>query len=56
MKTAILYLNRYMNQPHIDLPNASTRRQVLQKYLDQFLLCASGVGIAAVLLFLAAVF
>ena len=56
MKTAILYLNHYMNQPHIDLPNAATRRQIVKKHLDQLLLCASGVGIAVVLLFLAAVF
>lgn len=56
MKTAILYFNHYMNQPHIDLPNAATRRQVLKKYLDQILLCVSGVGIAVTVLFLAAIF
>ena len=54
MKTAIAYANNFLNKPHIDLPNAATRRQVLHKYLDGILLCACGVGIAVAVLFLAA--
>lgn len=53
MKTAILCANRFMNRPHVDLPNAATRRQVLHKYIDHILLCACGVGIAVTILFLA---
>ena len=53
MKTAMLYANNFLNKPHVDLPNADTRRQVLRKYLDGILLCACGVGIAVAVLFLA---
>ena len=31
-------------------PNAATRRQILQKTVDTFLLAASGMGIGAILL------
>lgn len=53
MKTAIIYAHKFLNKPHINLPNAATRRQVLQKYLDSILLCACGVGIGVAVLFLA---
>ena len=33
-------------------PNAATRRQVAHKILDTFLLAASGMGVAVILLFL----
>lgn len=52
MKTAVIYANRFMNRPYISLPNAATRRQVLQKLLDRLLIGACCVGLATVLLFL----
>lgn len=52
MKTAILYFNRYLSQPAISLPNAATRRDILQKALDRMLITASCAGIVAIFLFL----
>lgn len=48
MKTAAVY------RQTIPFPNAATRRQVLSKLLDILLIAASGVGIAAMLLFVLA--
>ena len=52
MKTAIIYFNRYLSQPAISLPNAATRRDILQKALDRMLIAASCAGIVAIFLFL----
>lgn len=52
MKTAVIYANRFMNQPYIPLPNAATRRQVLHKLLDGLLVGACCVGLVTALLFL----
>ncbi len=48
MKTAI-----YKNTPNairFAYPNAATRREVFQKFLDAVLVAASGMGIAAIVL------
>lgn len=41
----------YWSQPHIDLPNAATRRDVLHKIMDNCLICASCAGAVAIMLF-----
>ncbi len=51
MKTAIMHFNRYLSQPAVPLPNAATRREILQKVLDRMLIAASCTGIMAILLF-----
>lgn len=52
MKTALIQAERFLSQPVIALPNAATRRQLLQKILDRLLVTASCVGIVTILLFL----
>ena len=47
MKTAVCKTN-YRNA--IPYPNATTRREFFQKVLDAFLVAASGMGIAAIVL------
>ena len=42
----------FWSEPHIPLPNAATRRQVLHKILDTALIAASCVGLVAITLFL----
>jgi hypothetical protein len=51
MKTAIMHFNRYLSQPAVQLPNAATRREILQKVLDRMLIAASSIGIMAIFLF-----
>ena len=41
----------FWSEPHIPLPNAATRRQVLQKIVDTALIIASCAGIVAIMLF-----
>ena len=53
MKTATIYISNFMNRPHICLPNAATRRQLMQKFLDRLLLGVCCVGLVVALLFLA---
>ena len=41
----------FWSQPHIALPNAATRREVLHKVLDNLLIAASCAGAVAIMLF-----
>lgn len=41
----------YWSEPYVPLPNAATRRQVLEKILDKALIVASCAGIGAIMLF-----
>ena len=54
MRTTALYQTDYANRPNLPYPNAATRRQLLNKFLDLLLMAALGIGAAAILLFLAA--
>ena len=54
MKTTTVYHDNFWNRPSVPLPNAATRRQVLEKFLDVALVAAIGAGIAASILFLIA--
>lgn len=49
MKTTTCTL-RCRSADRIPYPNAATRRENLQKFLDALLIAASGMGIAAMLL------
>jgi hypothetical protein len=51
MLTTNLKKASFWSAPHIPLPNAATRRQVLHKILDTALIAASSLGIVAILLF-----
>lgn len=52
MKTAVVYAQRFLNRPHIALPNAATRRQIFHKHLNNMLVAACCVGIVVAILFL----
>ncbi len=52
MKTAVCKPN-YPAMPKLPYPNAATRRQLLQRFLDTALVIASGIGLAAAFLLLA---
>lgn len=54
MKTTTVYRSDYANRPHVPYPNAATRREVLNKFLDLLMMAALGVGAAAIILFLLA--
>ncbi len=51
MKTAVCKrTNRFINRPAY--PNAATRYEIIHKVLDLLLVAASGMGIAAMLLYI----
>lgn len=52
MKAAVVYAQRFMNRPHVPLPNAATRRQLLKRFLDRFLVGVCCIGIVVAVLFL----
>lgn len=54
MKTAVCKPN-YPAMPKLPYPNAATRRQMLQRFLDTALVIASGIGLAAAFLLLAVI-
>ena len=53
MKTAVCRTARNV-RPGVPFPNAATRREVFQKFLDLALMTAISLGIAASILFLLA--
>lgn len=56
MKTTICYQPRYLPRRPIPFPGGMTRRVFLSKVLDLLLVAASGMGIAAMLVFLLVLF
>ena len=52
MKTTAVYEPRFLPRRPLNLPGGMTRRAFLGKVLDLLLVAASGMGIAAVVLFL----
>ncbi len=55
MKTTALHRSDYANRPNLPYPNAATRREMFNKFLDLLLVAALGAGTAAILLFLVAI-
>lgn len=54
MKTATMKQRQIQKMPIIPYPNAATKRELLNKFLDLVLVGAIGAGLAACLLFLLA--
>lgn len=50
MKTTTVYQNP-INRPAAPYPNAASRRKLLNKFVDQLLVCAMGVACITALLF-----
>ena len=53
MKTAAYRTNKNV-RPALPFPNAATRQQMVQKFLDFVLMSAISLGIAAIILFMVA--
>lgn len=53
MKT-VAYRTDYAPQPNLPYPNAATRRELFNRFIDLLLVGAIGAGAAAILLFLLA--
>ena len=51
MKTATYYPRR-TTHPAIRFPNATVRKNYLQKFLDTALMCVIGIGLSVSILFL----
>ena len=54
MKANAIYRTDYANRPNLPYPNAATRRELINKFLDLLLMGALGIGAAAILLFVLA--
>ena len=54
MKTTAIC--RFLDRPYVSLPNAATRRQILQKALDLLLITAICAGVSACMVFLTVFF
>ena len=44
----------FANRPNIPYPNAATKRQLLDRFIELLLMAALGIGSAAILLFILA--
>lgn len=47
MKTALADRTDYISRPKLPYPNAATRKQLLDRFLDLLLMVALGTGAAA---------
>lgn len=54
MKTTTIYRADYTTRPNLPYPNAATRQELINKFLDLLLMAALGIGAAAILLFIVA--
>lgn len=52
MKTSVIYRSELHMRPNIPYPNAASKKELLNKFLDLLLVGAIGSGLAAILLFL----
>lgn len=54
MKTAVVHHADFARKPNLPYPNAATRRQLLNRFIDLLLTAALGIGAAAIFLFILA--
>ena len=52
MKTAAMHRSDLANRPNLPYPNAATKRQIFDRFIDLLLMAALGVGTAACVLFI----
>lgn len=52
MKATVCHRQNIVRHQPLPYPNAATRRQILQKFLDLLLVAACGMGMAAAVLLL----
>ena len=51
MKTATIKRNLQTTTPFLPYPNAATRQELLNKYIDKMLIAASCLGVTAMITF-----
>ncbi len=51
MKTATIHRTDLANRPNLPYPNAATRRQIIDRFIELLLMGALGIGAAAIVLF-----
>lgn len=54
MKTAVAHRADFAKKPNLPYPNAATRRQIINRFVDLLLTAALGIGAAAIFLFILA--
>lgn len=54
MKSITAYRTDLANRPNLPYPNAATKRQILDRFVELLLMGALGVGFAAIVLFILA--
>lgn len=52
MKTITYRTTDFAKRPHIPYPNAATRQQILDRFVELLLMAGLGIGAAAIVLFL----
>lgn len=55
MKTAVVTRANPINRPKLPYPNAATKRQIFDRFVELLLVGALGIGAAAILLFILAI-
>lgn len=54
MKTITAHRNDLANRPNLPYPNAATKRQIIDRFVELLLMGALGIGAAAIVLFILA--
>lgn len=54
MKTATAHRTDLANRPNLPYPNAATKRQLLDRFVELLLVATLGIGAAAIVLFILA--
>lgn len=50
MKTSAMHRTDFANRPHLPYPNAATKRQIFDRFIELLLMAALGAGAAASIL------
>ena len=54
MKTAAAHRTDLANRPNLPYPNAATKRQIFDRFVELLLMAALGISAAAIVLFILA--
>ena len=55
MKTVTMQRTDLANRPNLPYPNAVTKRQIIDRFIELLLMAALGIGAAAIVLFILAI-
>lgn len=54
MKTVTAHRADFARRPNLPYPNAATKRQIIDRFVELLLMAALGIGAAAIVLFILA--